>query len=424
MTRLRPAILSGGRSSLWTEESHSQHTVLREQVSVHFCIPCQLKVYCIRRMTATDNRTSRHITLQLLALVCSLGLGIALSGGHSDAQSDDSYVFSIAWSPDGSHFAAGYHDGTIRVWETSTDQPPDIFTVTSPADNSLTLTELAWSADSRKIAFAATSWRSYGIIGVLNAADGALLASFDAGTEADAVAWSPDGSRLAGTESIGHPPNAVGWLKVWDSGTWVELINRDDHGGAVEAVDWSPDGSRLASGGADGMIIVWDATTWNWFYYLSADVDADGVYKLAWSPDSSKLAAPSGKSSVQIWEAASGELLTTLSCGNSSLHDFAWEPSGVQLAGACSHNIRLWEVRSGTFSDLSPTTEILNRLAWSPLGDRLLYSSRNLSSPRWLIITGEAGEQSAAVLPHLWPNEPDQSDLVGPRQRSNRPAAH
>ena len=68
-----------------------------------------------------------------------------------------------------------------------------------------------------------------------------------------AVAWSPDGTRLA-TGSGGY----VGEVRVWDPTTGHTTITLPGHPGGVSAVAWSPDGTRLATAGYDGVIRISD----------------------------------------------------------------------------------------------------------------------------------------------------------------------
>ncbi|HZC06287.1 MAG TPA: hypothetical protein VE338_11680, partial [Ktedonobacterales bacterium] len=59
-----------------------------------------------------------------------------------------------------------------------------------------------------------------------------------------AVAWSPDGTRIAS----GGNDNTV---QVWNVKTGHTQVNYTGHIGTVYAVAWSPDGARIASGSDD-----------------------------------------------------------------------------------------------------------------------------------------------------------------------------
>ena len=74
-----------------------------------------------------------------------------------------------------------------------------------------------------------------------------------AGNPVNAVAWSPDGTRIAS----GSGDNTV---QVWDAATGGHVFTYRGHAGnPVNAVVWSPDGKRIASGGFDNTVQVWQA---------------------------------------------------------------------------------------------------------------------------------------------------------------------
>ena len=69
-----------------------------------------------------------------------------------------------------------------------------------------------------------------------------------------AVAWSPDGGRLAS----GSGDSTV-W--VWNAETGAAMMTIEGHSSYVYAVTWSPDGGRLASGSDDTTVRVWHIGT-------------------------------------------------------------------------------------------------------------------------------------------------------------------
>ena len=65
-----------------------------------------------------------------------------------------------------------------------------------------------------------------------------------------ALAWSPDGTRLAAGASTGIP--------VWNPLSGAQHATLAGHTGSVRALAWSPDGTGLASAGDDGGVRLWD----------------------------------------------------------------------------------------------------------------------------------------------------------------------
>src|SRR5271157_2201030 len=66
-----------------------------------------------------------------------------------------------------------------------------------------------------------------------------------------AVAWSPDGTRIASGE---HDST----VQIWDTRTGKRLLTYQGHSNQVLALAWSPDGTRIASGSFDNTVQVWD----------------------------------------------------------------------------------------------------------------------------------------------------------------------
>jgi len=92
---------------------------------------------------------------------------------------------------------------------------------------------------------------------VWDAADGGHVYTYRGHTdEVTAVAWSPDGKRIA---SVSDDDT----MQVWDAANGGHVHTYCEHAAdpavPAQAVAWSPDGKRIASGNRGG-VQVWDAT--------------------------------------------------------------------------------------------------------------------------------------------------------------------
>jgi len=67
------------------------------------------------------------------------------------------------------------------------------------------------------------------------------------------------------------------------------------------AVAWSPDGQRIASGSDDGTVQVWNATDGG--HVSTYQGHSSTVHAVAWSPDGKRIVSGSGDKTVQVWEA-------------------------------------------------------------------------------------------------------------------------
>ncbi|HEX9068233.1 MAG TPA: hypothetical protein VF807_05650, partial [Ktedonobacterales bacterium] len=121
-----------------------------------------------------------------------------------------------------------------------------------------------------------------------------------------AVAWSPDGKRIAsGTGEAGaQGPNYVNnGVRVWDATTGQTLVTFTAHAkNQVYALAWSPDGSQIVSSGDDGTSYVWDAATG----HITLMYHTTFFWSDDWSPKTNLIASASNDGTVQLWRPALG----------------------------------------------------------------------------------------------------------------------
>jgi WD40 repeat protein len=126
---------------------------------------------------------------------------------------------------------------------------------------------------------------------VFDVATGAEQARLDHDDWVYAVAFSPDGARVATASWDGS-------ARVLDVAAGVEVA-RLDHDGEVRSVAFSPDGTRVATGSGDGSARVFDVATGAEQARLDHE---DWVYAVAFSPDGTRVATGSGDGSARVFE--------------------------------------------------------------------------------------------------------------------------
>ena len=238
------------------------------------------------------------------------------------------FVFSVAWSSDGTRMATGGMDQTAKVWDTETGK--ELLTLGGQHGP---VSSVALSPNRKRLSTG--NWDL--TASVYDTETGKELVTLR-GHKGPivSVAWSPDGKRLA-TGSGDNTP------MVWNAETGNRLQALNGHLGSVLSVAWSPDGKRLLTGSVDGTAKVWDAGSGR--ELLSLNGHRASVSSVAWSPDGRCLATGSVDTTTKVWDAETGKELLTLTGQTSRVLSVAWSPDGKQLAAVSGdHTVQVYAV--------------------------------------------------------------------------------
>jgi WD40 repeat protein len=160
-------------------------------------------------------------------------------------------IASVAWAPDGAHFAAAGQDNLVWVRDFAT--------------NEITYSNSAFYYNN------ACPCELYG----------------------RGLAWSPDSSLLA----YGTPDGAVHIVNVTQK---VIVLTYRGHRAAINDLCWSPDGLYLASASEDHTVQLWEATTGK--TTLTYKGHNSGVTSARWSPDGALIVSASPlEHTAQVW---------------------------------------------------------------------------------------------------------------------------
>ena len=198
------------------------------------------------------------------------------------------WVFSVAFSPDGTTIASGSFDNTARLWNAQTGEHLRVLD-----DHIDRVRSVAFSPDGSMLA----SGSYDGTVRLWNPKTGDLLRMLDVsvGDWVMSVSFSPVGDLLA---SGSHDST----VRLWNAETGEELQSLEGHMDWIDSVVFSPTGMTLASGSGDSTVRVWNVETGE--ELQSLEEHTDWVRSVAFSPDGSTLASGGCDNTVRLWTLA------------------------------------------------------------------------------------------------------------------------
>lgn len=183
-----------------------------------------------------------------------------------------------------------------------------------------------------------------------------------------------EADRLAEVREVMAVSNSVrvSLLPLWSSPLPSTFGKRDDPASSIDAIAFSPDGLRLACGARDGTVRMWDAASGKELAILhghSRDVSC-----VAFSPNGTLLASCSLDGTIKLWEIASSKEFLNLQGPTDDVTCVAFSPDGrVFASGSRNGFVALWDLFAGKeMGTKKLKVEQLRRLEFNSDGSRLL----------------------------------------------------
>lgn len=181
--------------------------------------------------------------------------------------------------------------------------------------------------------------------------------------EAWAIAFSPDGKKLAATTYDGR-------VNVWDTQTRSRTAAFQTKGVFGVTLDWSSDGKYVASGHANGGLYIFSMAKGKLLHSLSGHNRT--IRSVKFSPGSSLLAAAGDSTVLTLYDLKAGEQVGEMKSHTKWIFSVGWNASGELLAtGSFDGKVKIWSLeRKECVSTQSESDGALWNVSWLRAGQR------------------------------------------------------
>jgi eukaryotic-like serine/threonine-protein kinase len=289
---------------------------------------------------------------------------LAILGSHDHA------ISGLMFSPKGDLLASGGFDGKVKLWNWKDQRSAGELEIGDQVQ------AVAFSPDGRRLAVRSNSHGCQ----VWDVATRLLIAELNvpATSYSGAVAFSPQGDLLA--------MNAPGsTIQIWNLSTRspVATLVGHDHEALIRWLIFSRDAKTLYSTAEDLTVRIWDLTTQRQLAALRGH--NRWITSLALMPDESLLASSGSDGTVRIWDLKLRSEKLRLTTHAPMVWDVKFAPDGKVMATCgADQRIRLWD--TSTWRETQMLQGHLNevwRVAFSHDGKYLASGGKDETVKLW-----------------------------------------
>lgn len=131
---------------------------------------------------------------------------------------------------------------------------------------------------------------------------------------------------------------------------------------SVAAIAWSPDGSQLAGASLGGPIYLFDRATGDVVGELPGH--EMGTLAMGWAAGGLATAGQDG--AVRLWNPPAREPRATMQAGPGWADHIAWNPAGTQLLAAAGRRLTLWGADGALLREFERQPSTITGVLWHP----------------------------------------------------------
>ena len=193
-----------------------------------------------------------------------------------------------------------------------------------------------------------------------------------------ALAWSPDGKKLA-VAGVSGP------ITLFNGADGAVQHQLPGHPLGTMAISWHKDSRLLASVGQDGKVRLWDAGTGTQTAEMAGG--ASWVERVAFSPAGDSLVSAAGRK-LRMWD-ATGALNYEFPDANSTITDIKWRRDGKQFAISAYNGVVLYDPQKAEPLHRFEWQGSTLTLEWSPDGKFIATGDQDSTVHFWITDTGK-----------------------------------